>query len=103
MHLDLDPDEMSLSEMEWCFEPPIHIKDKNNIDVENNIKNTNSVESISNLNELTNKLQKMQIEYDDDSFIFSNRTATTAEAGSSDESVGNASIITLRMNVLKLR
>ena len=94
MDLDLDPDEMSLSEMEWCFEPPIHIKDKNNIDVENNIKNTNSVESISNLNELTNKLNKMQIEYDDDSYTFSNRTATTAEAGSSDESVGDASINT---------
>eukprot|EP00956_Cyclotella_meneghiniana_P013480 scaffold19537_cov82-Cyclotella_meneghiniana.AAC.1 len=36
----------------------------------------------------------MTIEYDEDSFIFSNRTATTAEISSSDQSVGNATIDT---------
>ena len=36
----------------------------------------------------------MKIEYDEDSIIFSDHTATTVEAGSSDESVGNATIET---------
>ena len=46
MDMDLDPDELSVSEMEWFFEPPLQ-NDKNNIDVKNNIKHSNVNDSDS--------------------------------------------------------
>ena len=76
-----------------CFDAPsLDFNHKTNIDVENNIFNSND-ENISNLNQSFKT--KCQIVYDDDSFVFSQRTDTTVETdSSSDESVGNATIKT---------
>ena len=52
------------------------------------------LKSISESNDTynDNSVQKIKIVYDDDSYIFSNDTATTVAATFSDSSVGNASI-----------
>ena len=66
------------------------VDDNLSIDVKNNTSTTD----INDDSSLIYAMQKMTIEYDEDSFIFSNRTATTAEISSSDQSVGNATIDT---------
>jgi hypothetical protein len=62
------------------------------------------LKSISESNDTynDNSVQKIKIVYDDDSYNFSNDTATTVAATFSDSSVGNASILNQK-NAFKTR